>query len=108
MRMRMRGNRAGEPLSPELRGFLEDAFGCRLKQVRIHLDIEADSLNRERGSWALARGDDIFFRRGAFVPETPVGMWLLAHELAHVRQQRGSWSSHVDPRRAAALEWEAS
>jgi len=108
MRMSMRGIRAGKPLSPELRGLLEDVFGCHLKQVRIHDGIQADSLNRELGSLALARGYDIFFRRGAFVPETPGGMWLLAHELAHVLQQRGSCRSHVDPRRARALEWEAS
>jgi len=108
MRTITEGIRAGKPLTPVLRCFLEDAFGCHLKQVRIHHGSEADTLNRELGSLAFARGEDIFFRRGAFAPGTSGGLWLLAHELAHVLQQRGSCSSRVAPRWAAALEREAS
>lgn len=99
---------AGKPLAPMWRAFLEDAFGCHLKQVRIHDGRKADALNGRRGSLAFARGENIFFRRGTFAPDTAEGLWLLAHELAHVLQQRGSCSSHVPAVRAVALEREAS
>jgi hypothetical protein len=35
-------------------------------------------------------GSDIYFRADCWDPRTPAGLWLLAHEVAHVvQQQRG-------------------
>ena len=36
---------------------------------------------------AFTSGRDIFFRAGAYDPDSPAGSRLLAHELAHVEQQ---------------------
>ena len=52
---------------------------------------------------ALTIGDDIFFRSGRFDPGTLEGKTLLAHELAHVAQQRKDGA----PAARAALETEA-
>jgi hypothetical protein len=36
---------------------------------------------------AFTAGSDIYFADGAFTPHTRTGLWLLAHEVAHVVQQ---------------------
>jgi len=54
----------------------------------IHADPEADALNRGVVAIAFTVGSDIFFRAGAYQPQTPAGQHLLAHELTHVVQQR--------------------
>ncbi len=62
---------------------MERSFGFDLSSVRVHQDGAADDM----GAHAFARGSDLHFGAGAFAPETPSGMHLLAHELAHVTQQ---------------------
>ena len=47
-----------------------------------------DDLNRRLGSRAFAFGDHICFAEAAYQPRTEAGLRLLAHELAHVVQQR--------------------
>jgi len=55
--------------------------------VRLHF-FGADRLCRALGARAFTVGSDIYFRDGAFAPHTPAGFRLLAHEVAHVVQQR--------------------
>ena len=57
-----------------------------LDTIRIH--PESDELCRAFGARALTIGTEIHFRSGEFAPRTPRGFWLLAHEVAHVVQQR--------------------
>jgi hypothetical protein len=38
---------------------------------------------------AYTVGDDVAFAEGMYAPHTIAGRWLLAHELAHVRQEGG-------------------
>jgi len=106
--IRQRIKSTGNALSPKLLRFFEIAFCQSLKSVRIHCDAAADSYNRQFGSIAFARGEDVFFRRGAFVPESRAGLWLLAHELTHVLQQRGTIASSVTPPWSATFEQEAN
>jgi hypothetical protein len=94
------------PLAPYLQAFFESKLGHSLRGVRIHQGTRADFLNRRFGSIAFAHKEHLYFRRGAFAPETPWGLWLLAHELAHVIQQRGTNARTA--RSPAALEWEAN
>lgn len=75
----------GAPLDRARRAQMEDAFGTHLDDVRLHADQEADALNRSISARAFTIGSDIFFRREA----DPSDPDLLAHELAHVVQQRG-------------------
>ena len=68
--------------------------GVVLGQARadavIHKDAPADQLARSVGADAVTFGKDIYFAAGRFRPGTSAGDSLLAHELAHVVQQRDS------------------
>jgi hypothetical protein len=65
---------------------LDDPF----PDVRVHADERADALARSVSARAFTTGTDIFFARGEYRPSTAAGDALLAHELTHVVQQRGS------------------
>ena len=60
------------------------ALGQDLSSVTVHQDGQADAL----GTRAFARGDELHFAAGAYQPESPAGLSLIGHELAHVVQQR--------------------
>ena len=85
------GSRGGGRAIPErVRAPIERALGADLGAVRVHTDMGADELNRALGSNAFTTGQHVFFRRGAYLPASPRGRALLAHEAAHVVQQQGS------------------
>jgi hypothetical protein len=73
------------------------AFGADFSGVRVHTDGQADTLNRSVSAVAFTTGQDIFFRQGAYSPESSSGKQLLAHELTHVVQQNGA--SILSPQR---------
>jgi hypothetical protein len=56
--------------------------------VRIHTDSAAAEAAGSLNARAFAHGDHLAFDRGEFAPHTTAGDRLLAHELAHVIQQR--------------------
>ncbi|MGY1679367.1 eCIS core domain-containing protein [Geodermatophilus sp. SYSU D01176] len=78
----------GSPLPEASRRAFETAYGRPLDDVRLHDDRSADEAARAIGALAFTRGNDIYFRAGAYDPVGPEGKRLLAHELAHVVQQR--------------------
>ncbi|MBD2450055.1 alpha/beta fold hydrolase [Nostoc sp. FACHB-152] len=80
----------GEPLAENIRQPMEQAFGADFSGVRIHADAKADEMNRSLQARAFTVGQDIFFRHGAYDPNSKQGQELLAHELTHVIQQNGS------------------
>ncbi|MEO1515422.1 MAG: DUF4157 domain-containing protein [Bacteroidota bacterium] len=80
----------GRPLTGGLRQSMERAVGADFSSVRIHTDHRAQGLNQELQAKAFTHGKDIYFNRGAFQPSTREGQKLLAHELTHVVQQRGT------------------
>ena len=77
------------PLDGGARSGLERHFGRGFGDVRVHDDEPAHEEARRLGARAFTVGSDLYFGRGAYSPGTPGGMALLAHELAHVLQQRG-------------------
>jgi len=81
---------SGQALDAGARANLGAAFGDDFSDVRIHDDSEADQLNRALKADAFTTGADIFFRSGKYSPASSEGQKLLAHELTHVVQQRGS------------------
>jgi hypothetical protein len=81
---------AGRPLEGGVRGRMESALGHPFGDVRIHVDEHAAGLSRELEARAFTLGPHIAFGAGEFRPGEPVGDALLAHELAHVVQQRGA------------------
>jgi hypothetical protein len=61
-----------------------------LSDVRVHTDDTADKLNRSVSARAFATGSDVYFAKGEYNPGSSSGDKLIAHELAHVVQQRGA------------------
>ena len=80
----------GQSLDSNTRSFFEPRFGFDFSQVRIHNDALAAESARAVNASAYTVGQDVVFGSGKYSPETDTGKTLLAHELAHVIQQRGT------------------
>ncbi len=78
---------SGQTLDPSAREFLEPRFGHSFENIRIHADGEADRLSQNFQARAFTTGSDVFFREGAYNPNSRDGLHLLAHELTHTIQQ---------------------
>jgi hypothetical protein len=81
---------SGRPLEPAPRRALELQLGADLSAVRLHDDPAAAAATRAVGAEGLALGDDVALATGRHDPASPRSRALLAHELAHVVQQRGA------------------
>lgn len=78
------------PIPADIRSGMEQRFGSGFGQVRIHAGASADRAARSVGAAAFTVGNDVVFRAGMFAPRTRKGAAVLAHELAHVVQQRNA------------------
>lgn len=78
---------SGQSLAPKLQAQMGQAMGSDFSGVRVHTDARSDQLNRSIQAKAFTTGQDIFFRQGAYQPESRGGQELIAHELTHVVQQ---------------------
>ena len=78
----------GRPLDPGTQERMARTTGDDLSAVRIHDDTLAVRATADVQTAAWTVGHHIAFADGAFRPTTPAGDRLLAHELAHVAQQR--------------------
>ena len=85
----------GEPLDLATRGFFEQRMRADFSQVRVHTGPAAEHEARLLSARAFTVGDHIAFARGAYRPDTEAGRALLAHELAHVKQQSGGAARQV-------------
>jgi Domain of unknown function (DUF4157) len=81
---------AGAPMQAGLAGRLAESLGDALSDVRVHTDDHAAALARAVSARAFAVGSDIYFGRDEYSPGTRAGDQLIAHEAAHVVQQRGA------------------
>src|SRR5215472_6857652 len=82
------GSGGGAPLESGARSFLEERMGTDFSDVRVHTGGRADESARAINAQAYTVGSDVVFRSGAYEPDTPGGRHVLAHELAHVMQQK--------------------
>jgi hypothetical protein len=80
----------GSGLDGGARERLAPGLGDDLSDVRVHTDATADALARSVSARAFTTGSDVFFAAGEYRPNSSEGENLLAHELAHVVQQRGA------------------
>jgi hypothetical protein len=64
-----------------------------LSDVRVHTDTTSNDLNHAVSAKAFATGSDVYFAKDQYKPNTSDGDKLIAHELAHVVQQRGAPTS---------------
>lgn len=83
----------GRPLDQESRAFFEPRFGQDFSHVRIHTGAEAADSARSINARAYTAGEHIVFADAFYTPSTAEGRGLIAHELAHVVQQRVQDSS---------------
>jgi outer membrane protein OmpA-like peptidoglycan-associated protein len=78
----------GPPLALATRRFLEPRFGHDLGHVRVHTGAAAGRAARAVAARAYTIGRDVVFGDGQYDPDGPAGQRLIAHEMAHVVQQR--------------------
>lgn len=81
---------SGQALPTSVRAFFEPRFGLDFSGVRIHDDASAAASARGIQARAFTSGRHVAFAEGEYAPHTNAGLRLLAHELTHVEQQRGS------------------
>ena len=79
----------GQPLDPKARTFMEPRFGHDFSSVLVHADQPAARSAEAVGAQAYTVGSNVVFGSGRYAPAGRDGQRLLAHELAHVVQQRG-------------------
>jgi hypothetical protein len=85
----------GTPLSADARAFFEPRFGQDFSMVRLHSDARAAASARAVGARGYTVGNDIVLGEDAQWVPTASGGKVLAHELAHVIQQRGRVSAQA-------------
>ncbi|MDN3514416.1 MAG: DUF4157 domain-containing protein [Candidatus Brocadia sp.] len=77
----------GQPLSRDVRGFMEPRFNADFSNVRIHSDAESAGLSNQLSARAFTYQNHVFFSRDQYQPGSSEGKQLLAHELTHTIQQ---------------------
>ncbi|GJQ22222.1 MAG: hypothetical protein HBSAPP01_00120 [Candidatus Brocadia sapporoensis] len=77
----------GQPLSSDVRGYMEPRFNADFSNVRIHSDAESAGLSNQLSARAFTYQNHVFFSRDQYQPGTSEGKQLLAHELTHTIQQ---------------------
>ena len=80
----------GRPMDRKTLNAMQDSFGADFSGVRIHTDAQAIAMNQAIGAHAFTNGNDIYFNKGKYNPNSNAGKHLLAHELTHTLQQGAS------------------
>lgn len=80
----------GQPLAASDAAFFGSRLGYDFTGVRVHSDARASESARALNAFAYTVGRDIVFAEGQYQPATTSGRQLIAHELAHVVQQRSA------------------
>jgi len=97
----------GRALEPTLREDITQRFGYDFSRVRVHSNDEAAAAADALNARAFTLNAHIVFGAGAYAPSTPGGRALIAHELAHVLQQRAGLATGPQlapaPRRRTTL-----
>ena len=77
----------GQPLSSDVRSYMEPRFNADFSNVRVHNDPQAAGLSNQLSARAFTHQNNIFFSRDQYQPGSSEGRQLLAHELTHTIQQ---------------------
>ncbi|GAB3033881.1 hypothetical protein GCM10025298_23600 [Natronobiforma cellulositropha] len=92
----------GRPLESPVREEMEARMGDSFGDVQLHTGPEAAKAASALEARAFTTGNHVVFNRGEYDPESAEGKYLLAHELAHVRQQTGGQVSML-PQEGSSL-----
>jgi hypothetical protein len=79
----------GRSLDAAIQRTMEERMGDSLGDVRIHTGPKAARACQRIDARAFTVGNHVAFDAGEYDPDSPDGQHVLAHELAHVRQQTG-------------------
>jgi hypothetical protein len=85
----------GTPMPSNVQSRMEKAFGQSFAGVEIHTGADGNEAAAGFNSKAFTFGSQVFFGAGQFQPGSEEGDHLIAHELAHVTDQRGRGSPGV-------------
>lgn len=77
----------GQPLSSDVRSYMEPRFNADFSNVRVHSDSDSAGLSNQLSARAFTYQNHVFFSRDQYQPGTSEGKQLLAHELTHTVQQ---------------------
>ena len=80
----------GRPLDVSVRAEMEPRFRHSFADVRVHADGQAARSADAVAAHAYTVGRNVVFAAGRYAPSSAGGKTLIAHELAHVVQQRGA------------------
>jgi peptidoglycan hydrolase-like protein with peptidoglycan-binding domain len=86
---KLNNSSGGQKMDANVQAEMENGFGTDLSRVNIHTDATAVQMNRQLGAQAFTHGNDIYFNKGKYNPDSNNGKHLLAHELTHTIQQSG-------------------
>ncbi|MEM8640126.1 MAG: DUF4157 domain-containing protein [Cyanobacteria bacterium P01_G01_bin.54] len=82
-----RAKTGGQSLDSGLQQSMGQAMGADFSSVKVHTDTQSDTLNRSLQAKAFTTGQDVFFKKGEYNPQSRSGQALIAHEPTHVVQQ---------------------
>ena len=85
----------GQSLDRDTKSLMEERLGHNFGNVQIHNDSSAHRSSAEIDALAYTHDNHIAFGAGKYQPDTYAGKILLAHELAHVKQQQTGAKSNV-------------
>lgn len=85
----------GQQMDSATKAEMEHGFGADFSQVNIHTDGEAQKMSEEIGAQVFTHGNDIYFNKDKYDPNSEKGKHLLAHELTHTIQQKGFHESDM-------------
>lgn len=88
---------AGAPLGAGIQHKAETALGVELGGVRVHTGRASQDAAAAVNARAYTVGQDIHFGAGFYRPGSADGERLIAHELVHTVQQRGSAGGRLQP-----------
>src|SRR5690606_38897792 len=92
----------GSALKPQFKTEMERGFGTDFSDIRIHSGGNSVKMNETLGAQAFANGNDIYFNSGKFDPSSKEGKRLLAHELTHTLQQKGTIQKKIQKKDLAS------
>ncbi|NEO83834.1 MAG: DUF4157 domain-containing protein [Spirulina sp. SIO3F2] len=77
----------GHALDSKLQRSMGQAMGAHFGHVAVHNDARSHQLNQALQAKAFTTGNDVFFGKGQYQPQSKTGQTLIAHELTHTLQQ---------------------
>ncbi len=85
----------GNAMDSSTKKFMESRIGNDFSEVRIHTDNKAIQLSQQLNAHAFTVGNDVYFNKGEYSPNTYSGKQLLAHELTHTVQQKADTNKSI-------------